>query len=603
MHKRHGTLGTRLTAVLVLALVAGCTPASSGGSSDASAPPSGERMAPTGPDVFELVPVAEDVYATVVREGFSPSAYANSLIVLRDDHALVVDSRHTVAEAERLILEVRGLTDLPVRYLVNTHWHGDHVQGNHAFREHYPDVRIIGHASIVDDMSDAGRARLDGQIDRITAAVANGRSWLETGTGPDGSPLSEEERRDLPEQIARAEDRVRELESIRLITPDLLLDDELLLDDAEPEVRVSHLGPAHTRGDLLVWVADRGVLAVGDLLEDGMMYFGDGYPSGWAEVLDRLSEADASILFPAHGPVLRDRDLFETERRFVAELVAGARDAAAEGAAFESALDRVDFSAYEPVFTRGDTTRSDAFGEWVSDSFERAFREATGDLAVSDSTQAILRGSRRALGGIAAVRAVSTLRAEAGVVGPAYDFVTIVWSARDGRARMEQSTGFAGGAHPSGEWRLDRESGAVADLDPEGLAYVRGHELHASILFPESRYSDPRLVGQEDFAGRRAHVIRFTDGLDEPVLAYYSTADSLPLGFRVTHTDPDVIVTLDDWETHGSVRLFTRATFTQGEEAHEYSYVSIRLNGVPDSVFASRHRLLEADAPQADAPQ
>jgi glyoxylase-like metal-dependent hydrolase (beta-lactamase superfamily II) len=70
------------------------------------------------------------------------------------------------------VAEIRRLTDLPVRYLVSTHWHGDHVQGNQSIREHFPDVRIIGHSSTIEDMRGAGRRRLDDDIGRIKSAIA-----------------------------------------------------------------------------------------------------------------------------------------------------------------------------------------------------------------------------------------------------------------------------------------------------------------------------------------------------------------------------------------------------------------------------------------------
>lgn len=109
---------------------------------------------------------------------------------------------------------------------------------------------------------------------------------------------------------------------------------------------------------------------------------------------------------------------------------------------------------------------------------------------------------------------------------------------------------------------------------------------------------NPRLVGVDDLAGRRAHIVEFTDSLGEPFFAYYSLADTLPLGFRVTHTDPDVIVTIGGWEAHGPLRLFTSASFAQGGERYEYSNVDIRLNGIPDSVFVGRTRLLQSATPQ-----
>ena len=85
---------------------------------------------------------------------------------------------------------------------------------------------------------------------------------------------------------------------------------------------------AHTRGDVVVHLPAEKILAVGDLLEDAFPYFGDGYPSGWADVLERIGRLDASVILPSHGPLLRDRELLTMETRLLRTLVdevAGAR--------------------------------------------------------------------------------------------------------------------------------------------------------------------------------------------------------------------------------------------------------------------------------------
>jgi hypothetical protein len=191
------------------------------------------------------------------------------------------------------------------------------------------------------------------------------------------------------------------------------------------------------------------------------------------------------------------------------------------------------------------------------------------------------------MGGPEAIGAISTLRAEARVEGPNYQFTTTVWSARDGRARLEQSSGLVTGLHPSGDWHLDVDSGLVTPLDAEYKAFVRGHELHAALLFPVGRYHDPRYTGNEDFAGQRAIVIEFSDEFDNPVYFYFSAADMRPLGLRIADQDPDVVVTIGDWKVREDVSVFTSATFEQGGEIFRYSYIAIEFNSVPDSMFAA----------------
>ena len=89
--KRFFGIGVMVASLLGPVISAGCGPAAT--------PDSGARAPDSGSEIFELVPVTDGVYATVVREGVSPSQYAASLIVLRTDHVLVVDSREDAASA------------------------------------------------------------------------------------------------------------------------------------------------------------------------------------------------------------------------------------------------------------------------------------------------------------------------------------------------------------------------------------------------------------------------------------------------------------------------------------------------------------------------
>ena len=66
------------------------------------------------------------------------------MIVVRGDGVLLVDSRAGPAEALELLAQVRAITDAPVRWLVNTHWHEDHIGGNQVFRDSFPELVIVG---------------------------------------------------------------------------------------------------------------------------------------------------------------------------------------------------------------------------------------------------------------------------------------------------------------------------------------------------------------------------------------------------------------------------------------------------------------------------
>jgi glyoxylase-like metal-dependent hydrolase (beta-lactamase superfamily II) len=215
----------------------------------------------------------------------------------------------------------------------------------------------------------------------------------------------EEELRTLPESIRErearlaagtltAEERERvdysrrartryldELRSLRLVPPNLTFATELSLDLGNRRVVVSHLGPAHTRGDVVVHLPEERILAVGDLLEDAFPYFGDSYPSGWADALESVARFHAAVLLPSHGPVLRDRELLDVERRLLRALVDGAGGAVARGRTLEETLREVTLDDFRSYFTRDAPERLDGFRESVREAVARAYREARGELS------------------------------------------------------------------------------------------------------------------------------------------------------------------------------------------------------------------------------
>lgn len=180
---------------------------------------------------------------------------------------------------------------------------------------------------------------------------------------------------------------------------------------------------------------------------------------------------------------------------------------------------------------------------------------------------------------------VDNVMARATVSGPSGPFETTVWSARDGRARMQQTTGFTAGVDRDTGWRWNTDTRSVSPLDSQDRRYLRGHELHAHVFFAEVRLADPVFTGRTVWDGDSALVVRFHDEADDTVFGAFSARDTLPLGLQVTSTDPDVFIRYDDWEWRGGIRVFTMAEFRQGFEIFRYEYTDIALGNVADSVF------------------
>src|SRR5262245_3412338 len=144
----------------------------------------GERM-------YQTVEVGPGVYAFISPETSGPVPSGNVLAVVGDDGVLVVDSGRFPTLARRMIAEIRRRTDKPVRFLVHTHWHLDHIVGDSEFAKAFPGIRFLATDFTRRKMAEKQVPYLAG-IEKIdNGALQFLEERVRTRTGPDGSPAPE----------------------------------------------------------------------------------------------------------------------------------------------------------------------------------------------------------------------------------------------------------------------------------------------------------------------------------------------------------------------------------------------------------------------------
>ncbi|MBZ5637450.1 MAG: MBL fold metallo-hydrolase [Acidobacteriia bacterium] len=209
---------------------------------------------------FAVDTLADGIY--LFRPADAGSERTNSLVVERDDGLLVVDAQPSPAAAEELLRAVARITPKPVRYLVLSHPHADAAGGASAFPL---ETAVIASQGCHDAIADAG-------YDFGAEARARG-----------GNDFKEPKRR----------------------IPTVIPVGTLLLDDTKHLVRVFPLPkmPAHSVGDLVVWVPDSGVIAIGDLLfPSRALWIKGGDLGNWIDVLNGLLEERPKIVVTLRGP-------------------------------------------------------------------------------------------------------------------------------------------------------------------------------------------------------------------------------------------------------------------------------------------------------------
>ena len=229
--------------------------------------------------------------------------------VVGGDGVLVVDTRCSVQEGRELRAELTKLTPLPVRWVVNTHTHFDHMWGNAAFDTPHqvPPAQFWGHENLPDfDPEGPGFLEL--------------REYLLSKGGPEWQ---------------------EKLDQLVVRKPDHLVAREHRLDLGDRVVELRHLGRGHTDNDLVVWVPQARIALGGDLIEQSgpVALGGDSFPLDWPATLAALTEltTDDTTYVPGHGDPA-DRAFLQGQREYVTAVADQIKALHADGVPVERAV-------------------------------------------------------------------------------------------------------------------------------------------------------------------------------------------------------------------------------------------------------------------------
>ena len=286
-------------------------------------------------DPFRLQPLAGGVHALFGRGG-------NVGFLVGADAVLVVDSQFKDL-APGIIEKIRSVTDKPIKYLLNTHHHGDHVGGNETFR---PLAIIIAHDNVRKRML-ASPAQI---LAEFPARVEEARKAGD-----------ETRARQLGEQI----DWAKKVKVEEIPAPIVTFNSELRVHIGEETIQLWHTPPAHTDGDVVVYFENANVLHMGDLLFHKRIPVidvrGGGSVKGYLTALDAVLarvRPDATII-PGHGEVT-DVGGIKAFRQYIADLLEAARQAHAAHKSKEDFVKEVELPAYKAFDGYPDRFRSNA---------------------------------------------------------------------------------------------------------------------------------------------------------------------------------------------------------------------------------------------------
>ncbi len=352
----------------VLALTLGATAASRAAETPEPQPAAGG---------FTIENLAEGIYAAIRTDPPGLMVDANSLFIVNDSDVVVVDAPEASAE---MIQALRKVTSKPVSFLVNTHWHDDHVIGNATWRKAYPGVRFIGHASLREYLPQTGANNRKNMIEGAPQFAGQMQAQMDNGKNLRDEPISDEDRVSYTSDIRLVKHYMAVVPGTETLLPDIDVDEGLTLIRGNRRIEIRHLGNGHTKADLVVWLPNERIAATGDLVVWPIPLVGSdqSHVRAWPGTLDALLALSPAIFVPGHGLVMRNADYVKQERDLFASINTQVGAAVARGDTLEATRKVVDLSAFRQQFAGASKVRQFAFGMYVTGpAVESAYRDAT----------------------------------------------------------------------------------------------------------------------------------------------------------------------------------------------------------------------------------
>jgi cyclase len=325
--------------VLCVLVCLACAPLTAAGEG-ATSGPTATALPEAVPGLrYQLERVSEGVYCAVASG--VPYYVANSAVIVGSDSVLVVDSGAGPNEARVLAESIRQITDRPVRYLVDTHFHFDHALGHQAF----PQAVVISHQATREQLvSDGLRERtVAGFISGLPQQIERANAAAQKETAPD-------KRAAITAAAAALTAYQKELATFVPSGADATFSNELTLWLGSREVRLLHLGRGHTAGDVVVFLPQERVVCTGDLFNGYIGYMGNAYVDEWAETLTRLAALDFETVIAGHGAPFRGKDGIVPVQAVLRDLWQQAAALKRAGLAADAAAERVDLRAHAARF-------------------------------------------------------------------------------------------------------------------------------------------------------------------------------------------------------------------------------------------------------------
>jgi cyclase len=290
---------------------------------------------------YKFEKIADGIYyATVTRPGLG----SNNVVIVNDADVLIVDTGTSPAAARTFVEDIKKLTDKPIRYVVNTHWHYDHTAGNQIFG---PDVQIIATDYLYQMLATVDVLHRE---PFLTSQVTTLSARIDNLNGQIAAEANAQQKAALQKDLADLQRLQQQNGEIKVTAPNVHYSTKMVLNRGGREIDLIFLGRGHTGGDTVVYLPKERIVCTGDLMESRLAYMGDAFFSEWITTLEELKKLDFAVDLPGHGVPFTNKSLITAYQAYLSDLINQVTKLKNEGVSPDDAAKRVDLTAHAKDF-------------------------------------------------------------------------------------------------------------------------------------------------------------------------------------------------------------------------------------------------------------
>jgi glyoxylase-like metal-dependent hydrolase (beta-lactamase superfamily II) len=269
---------------------------------------------------------------------------SNNVAIVGDRDVLVVDTGTSPAAARAFIEDLKLVTTKPIRYVVNTHFHYDHTDGNQVYAGK---ADIIAHEYVkvaIQSLDVLHREPFK------TSQLTNVPNRIETLRKQIAAEADAPRKATLERQLAVAQQGWEELKEITPTPPNVTYSKKKVINLGGRDVQLLFLGRGHTNGDTVIYLPKEKIVCTGDLMESQIAYMGDAQFDEWVTTLEALKKLDFDTDLPGHGAPFRGKDLITAFQGYLTDLMKQGAALRQQGLSADAMAPRVDLTSYKTSF-------------------------------------------------------------------------------------------------------------------------------------------------------------------------------------------------------------------------------------------------------------